>query len=221
MKKRIGRILIIAIAISIVLFLYTGAGYIPLIGKLIADYKLSKYCNERISTHIGFPYTGYGGYTDSGNSVIYDLNRNLISDSAYSNQINKKCNIKYVAYITNIKEGTVKYPEDIFVSTRINASNSEKTYSMIYILDVLENVELSVDASKERVCELAEGIVKQLDINCTSIQMRYYNRTGYFELVYKSKTEIGDFSKLHEYVKQIIKDNGASNYQEYIGEKEN
>ena len=222
MKKGIGQILIIFIVVSILLFLYIGVGYIPLVGKVIADYKLSKYCNERISTHLGFPYTGYGGYTGSGNRVTYDLNSNLISDSAYSNRINKECNKKYVDYLAGIEATTtVKYPKDIFVSTRINASDSEKTYSKIYILDVLENVELSVEVSKERVCEIAGNIVGQLDINCTSIQMRYYNRTGYFELVYNSKTEIDDFSKLHEYVKQIIKDKGASNYQEYIGEKEN
>ena len=224
MKIRAGKIWLIAIvfvASLIIVFLFVSTGYIPFIGKLISDYKLSRYCNERISTHHCLPYNGYDAYTDNGNRVAYYPNSNLISDSAYSNRINKECNKKYVDYLASIEAATVKYPKDIFVSTRINASNSEKTYSMIYILDVLENVELSVETSKERVCEIAGNIVGQLDINCTSIQMRYYNRTGYFELVYRSKTEIGDFSKLHEYVKQIIKDKGASNYQEYIGEKEN
>ena len=211
--KRI--VIVIGTVIAVLLgSLFLSMGYIPIIGKYIADYKLSKYCNEKIDSHPCFIYEGYAAKDSDGKELKYYPNKNTIFDSIYATELDKHYNAQYLAYVESLEETKVEYPESIDTYTEISASDYDRTYT-ICDFTVYEDNELSEEESKEHMIAILKGIIENVDMNCTYIRMSYGNRNGQFVIKHKLKNDESYYDKLMKSIKQYTVEEWSVNYKHW------
>ena len=169
---------VIALVIGGVVWLCASLGYCPVIGRLIAESKLSSYAGHQVEAR--FDWYNVCAYYDvtSYYRLCYYLKDDTIYSLLESNTISGDAMENYSAFLKQNDFEGVEFPEDIVVQSKLDGSDTTKSYSKVTVNSVRESVPLDRQASKERMCELAERILSSLDVNCTSIYFYYSNQGG-------------------------------------------
>lgn len=189
-------------------------GYIPVVGKYIADSKLSNYTGEKIRTNYDFYNNAYVA-SDFGKVLQYELSTNTIFYEVYNRQIEGEVNQKYRSFITESTIDTIEYPSSVSVSAKIDADDTSKAYVNIYCATVFDDTQMSVEDSKKRICELAEQLVEYVDMNCTSLQIVYANKSGMFKLNCDFGKNLIKYNELPKYIEQFEEDKLPLDYIEW------
>ena len=205
MKKKICWVAIIIVILILVVscLMYVLLGYFPVVGKCLANSRLSNYYGETIKAKYDVLDNVYTAYSTDGNRLQYDLSTNTIFDKAHNEMIVSQVSEKYLSFIAESSSTTVEWPNTISVWTEIDSANTSKTYSKIYVMVIYEDVSITETESKTRICELAQTLVEYIDINVTSIQMMYANKSGLFELRCNFGKDTVMFDRLTEYVEKF------------------
>lgn len=217
MKKPICWIATIVVVLMLVVFcsMYVLLGYFPVVGKCLADSRLSNYYGETIKAKYDFLDNVYTAYSTDGNRLQYDLSTNTIFDKAHNDMIASQVSEKYLSFIAESSSTAVEWPSTISVWTEIDSANTSKTYSKIYVMAIYEDVSITETESKTRICELAQTLIEYIDINVTSIQMMYANKSGLFELRCDFGQDSVMFYRLSEYVEQFDEEDLPLDYIEW------
>lgn len=211
--KRFRIVVSIGIPLVICLLMYTLAGYIPVVGKYVADSKLSLYSGEGVNTRYEFPTCRYIASGSGGRLLQYNLRNNTIFDEAYNDTITNQINRQYLSFIAESSTDTIDYPGVLSIWASIDAADTSKIYAKIYIMTVFDERNIDAQDSERQICEFAVQLIEYLDLNCTSIQMIYANKLGLFELLCDSGKKPLEYNDL---VKNIRKFNEENLPLEYI-----
>ena len=90
-----------------------------------------------------------------------------------------------------------------------------KTYPKVYIFNIREKVNISVDNSKKKAVEIVKELVEHININCTALQVNYKNKTGFFSLICDFGKKTVDYDKLEKYIKQCSEKDWSQDYREW------
>lgn len=205
MKKKICWVATIIVILILVVscLMYVLLGYFPVVGKCLADSKLSNYCGETIKAKYDFLDNVYTAYSTGGNLLQYDLSTNTIFDEAHNDMIASQVSEKYLSFVAESSAITIEYPDTVSVWTEIDSANTSKTYSKIYVMTIYEDTNITETESKTRICELAQTLVEYIDMNVTSIQMTYANKSGLYELRCDFGKDTVMFDRFAEYVEKF------------------
>lgn len=214
-KKKNWKMLLIVIFLLIVILMYSFFGYLPIVGKYIADAKLSKYTGEKVKSYYDALNNHYTTYDKKGNLLIYYLNENTLFYENYNNQILSQINEKYLSFVTESSTDTIEYPEVLYVWIKIDANDMSKTYVKLYVLNIREKVDISIAESKERMIKILKELVEYIDINCTALQVNYENKTGSFSLNCDFGKKTVDYDKLEKDIKQCSEKDWSQDYKEW------
>ncbi len=207
-----------AIGIPLVIcifFMYTLAGYIPVVGKYVADAKLSLYSGETISTRYEFPTSRYVASGGGGKLLQYNLRNNTIFDEAYNDAISNQINRQYLSFIAESAIDTVDYPGMVSIWANIDAGDTSKIYAKIYVLSVYDGRNIAAQDSERQICEFASQLIESLDVNCTSIQMAYANKWGLFELICDSGKKPLAYHDLAKHIRKFNEEDLPLDYIEW------
>ena len=170
-------------------------GYIPLIGKVIAENKINDYVKNIYGEdkHITMNYDFYNmGNYSGGEYYIYDLRSNEIIDlQLYENA--KGATLYKQDYQKIIKNlGAGIYIKDFYISCRIDANDFSKKYYRLTIYDMGDTNTLSNDESIKRPAKIVMKFIKQMEIqyNFTSVVVHYTDNNGNYTISYDSKIPI-------------------------------
>ena len=219
MKKKICWISAIIVGLLLVCMIVGKCiGYIPVVGTYIADSKLSSYTGEKIRTSYNFYNSSYV-VPDFGKVLRYELSANTIFDETYSRQVNSWVNRRYRSFITESSTDTIEYPSSVAVSAKMDADDTSKVYVKIYCMTIFDDVQMREEDSKKRICELAEQLVESVavDVNCTSLQIVYANKSGMFQLNCDFGKDSIRYDELPNYIEQFEEDKLPLDYMEWRG----
>lgn len=216
MKKKIYWISGAVIVGLLIVCIIAGSciGYIPVIGKYIADSKLSRYAGEPMHTNYDF-YRNKYVVSDYGKLFQYELDTNTIFDESHNRNIEGQVKLKYHSFVKESSIDTIEYPSSISVSSKVDADDSSKVYVKIYCMTIFDDVEMSIEDSKKRICELTEQLVEYVGMNCTSLQIVYANKSGMFELVCDFGKNPIKYDELPKYIEQFEEDKLPLEYLEW------
>lgn len=216
MKAKRCRIVVgIGIALVMGILMYTLAGYVPVVGKYVADAKRSLYSGEKVNTRYVFPSSRYAA-TGRGRKLLqYNLRNNTIFDEAYNDTITNQINRQYLSFIAASSGDTIDYPGMLSVWTNIDAADTSKTYAKIYAMTIFDETNIAAQDSERQICELAVQLIESIDLNCTSIQMIYANRWGLYELNCDSGKKPLEYHELTKYIKQFHEEDLPLEYIEW------
>ena len=217
MNKKNFLLISFVILLFILCLFYFKFGYLPIIGKYIADYKIGEYSNQSVNSMYNLVNSGYDVNVNTNRKYTYFLNTDLIYDVNLNEKLNQEVNVRYSWFLEGVSDPIIKFPETVTVSVLVDAKNNEITYYKIYLLGIFEITDVSVEESKMKMCTYAEEVIKSLGINCTAIQMDYANKTGLFKLNYNSwnkKTPI-NYNELLKHIKQTDEKDLPINYLEW------
>lgn len=218
-KKKICWISAIIVGLLVVCMIVGKCiGYIPVVGTYIADSKLSSYTGEKIRTSYNFYNSSYV-VPDFGKVLRYELSANTIFDETYSRQVNSWVNRRYRSFITESSTDTIEYPSSVAVSAKMDADDTSKVYVKIYCMTIFDDVQMREEDSKKRICELAEQLVESVavDVNCTSLQIVYANKSGMFQLNCDFGKDSIRYDELPNYIEQFEEDKLPLDYMEWRG----
>ena len=216
-KKKICWISAIIVGVLVVCIIVgSRIGYIPVVGTYIADAKLSSYTGEKIRTSYNFYNSSYV-VPDFGKVLRYELSANTIFDETYSRQVNSWVNRRYRSFITESSTDAIEYPSIVEATARVDADDTSKVYVNIYCATVFDDTQMSVEDSKKRICELAEQLVESIDMNCTSLQIVYANKSGMFQLNCDFGKDSIRYDELPNYIEQFEEDKLPLDYMEWRG----
>ena len=218
-KKKICWISAIIVGVLVVCIIVgSRIGYIPVVGTYIADSKLSSYTGEKIRTSYNFYNSSYV-VPDFGKVLRYELSANTIFDETYSRQVNSWVNRRYRSFITESSTDTIEYPSSVAVSAKMDADDTSKVYVKIYCMTIFDDVQMREEDSKKRICELAEQLVESVavDVNCTSLQIVYANKSGMFQLNCDFGKDSIRYDELPNYIEQFEEDKLPLDYMEWRG----
>ncbi|HPW53466.1 MAG TPA: hypothetical protein PLI19_03845 [Erysipelotrichaceae bacterium] len=199
----------------IIILMYSLFGYLPVVGKYIADFNLSKYCGEKIDSYYDILNNQYNGTDKKGNHLVYYLNENTLFHENYNNQILVQINEKYLSFVAEAANDKIEYPADLYAWVKINTNDTARTYVKLYVLNVREKVSIGVEDSKERIVEIVRELVEYLDVNCTALQVNYENKTGSFSLVCDFGKKPVDYNQLIKYIELQTEDFWSQDYKEW------
>ena len=195
MKTKTKNMLLIVVAALVIIsgitqFLF---GYIPVVGRFIANSKLSNYVGSSVKAKYSFfPYgDGYYAMLENGIAVKYDLRQNIIFDSGLSNAYQQKAdqrfeNIRDTLYTNGV------FPKKVYVRTWVDADNHDKIYHRIDLLSVFSDQELDEIQSFHMPAKIAQDLIKSMgtDYNFHSIHVTYGDLNGMYECIVKFKRDI-------------------------------
>lgn len=218
MKKKILLILIITIAVLATLCVASTflLGYCPVIGRMIANAKLSEQGGEKMLSFYDVLNNVYVAFDSNGRRFNYSLQNNTFYDPKYCDDVESQAEKKYSEFLKNLPDDeTIIYPESITAVTRIDASDKSKTYTKLYIMVIYDDNSLDFESVKERICKIAHAIIECTETNCTSIQLVYANKSGMFELSSNSSKKTLSYEKLLKHIVQFDEDDLPMDYIEW------
>lgn len=189
--------------ILVLLYLY---GYIPIFGKIIAEFKLRNYLitEKNITEHkyinnikARFDYLNsrYIFFIDKGVSIDYDYNLrcNMIYDGEIDTILSKLANEDYKEVIKKFPKN-LEFVSGIWVRTNINADNYSMKAQKLNLLGVYNTDKLSEEESLKMPTKITQEIIELMgdEYNFTGIHMRYQDING----VYEISIRLSSFKKL-------------------------
>ncbi len=184
----------VVLIIILVLFIFSGMlhfllGYIPIIGRVIANGKLSKYAGNSVNSTYSFPYgDGYSAVLENGVTVTYDLKQNTIFDSEVSNSVQIKIDDRFNEIKPTLDESLL-FPDRLWVRTWFDADDYNNVFHRLDILSVFNNQTLDVDESLQMPSKIAQEVIGALgsDYNFRVVYVIYADTNGMYECLLKLK----------------------------------
>lgn len=184
-KKR-KHIIKLCILVAILGFLsHSIMGYLPIIGNLIAEKKLSDYATiqkgspQKIETKYDWYNTKYKSI--KGN-LSYMLQRNTIYDDKVSEQVNYDV-LKQYSIVNSEFPQNLSFPSINTIWTELNADDYSIKSQRLYLLGVYNTEDISEEESKKMCAIIADKFINLMgeDYNFTGIQIIYYDKNGGYE----------------------------------------
>lgn len=218
MKKKILLITITTIAVLAALCVAATflLGYCPVIGRMIANAKLSEQSGEKMLSTYDILNNVYVACDSNGRRLSYSLQNNTVYDPEYCSAVERQAEKKYSEFLKKLPDNeTIIYPESITAITAIDASDKSKTYTKLYIMVIYDDTSMDFESVKERICKIAYAIIECTETNCTSIQLIYANKSGMFELSSISPKKTLSYEKLSKHIRQFDEDDLPMDYIEW------
>lgn len=204
MKKKLCFIIGIVIVLLIACcMLFVLSGYFPVIGRYIAESKLSNYTEEKIVAEYDFLKNVYIATDSKGNQLQYNLRANTIYDESYNNDVQIQVNEKYHNFTAKSSFDKIEYPSNLTVWVEINANDTSKEYVKIYLMTIFDSNSIDDIESKIRMCEIINQINECIEVNITSIQFRYANPNGMYDLTCDFGKKSIDQESLDKHIQKI------------------
>lgn len=171
-------------------------GYIPIIGNLIAEKKLSNYATiQKGNTQkVETKYDWYNAkYQSVKGNLSYRLQKNTIYDENVSEKVSLSAETQY-----NIIKGefpqNLSFPKGITVWTEFDADDYSIKSQRLYLLGVYNTADISEEESEKMCATIADKFINLMDedYNFTGIQIIYCDKNG----VYESSISANGFKKL-------------------------
>ena len=205
-KGRIIKLIIAGIVLSLIMSFLYKLGYIPFVGRFIAEKKLEAYASARLdrTDPVRVKYDWYNGiyYCSSYKQPVlrYQLRNNTIFDGDINEKVNTKTEELYKS-ITDEFPSNIEFPKAIFAWTTISADDYEVLAQRLYLLEVYNTADLMREESREMPARIGLDFISCLgdDYYITGIQLIYGDRNGMYEIAISPDT-----FKALEY-KQMIK----------------
>ena len=180
------------------MFLSYGFGYLPIVGNIIAERKLSEYSRivKGSDSKVDTKYDWYNNKYESINrNLSYRLQKNSIYREAVSNKIQSDANQQY----TKIKGGfseNLTFPSRISIWTEINADDYSIKSQTLYLLGIYNTENISEEESEKMPASIANEVINLMgeDYNFTNIQLIYFDKNGGYTIESFNNT----FNKLEE-----------------------
>lgn len=201
--------------------LFYKAGYLPVVGKFIANEKIEQYqseiynSNDIANTKYYFK-SGLYEPIDSESSIYgisYDLENNYISDDHQVALWNNQLIMDFENIITQMPEGVMlKSP---FISGYIDGNDYSHKIQRLY-LDIYNEEHLTVEESEKKA---AEYTMKTIDLlgekyNIIGVQIWYFDRNGGYNIAELDKRSPLSYEFLIKNTKKI--DKLGENEQQWI-----
>ncbi len=201
------------------IFMYSTIGYIPVVGKYVADATLSHYIGKKVDTKYSFPYAcNYSTYASGGHLLTYNLRSNTIFYGAYNDAVENQINSQYLSFIAASSKDTIDFPDRLVARTYIDAADTSKIYVKVDIRDIYDGSNIAEQDSERQICELAVQLIEHIDLNCTSIYMDYGNRWGLYNLQCNSgekPLESLEYDELAKHIEKLDEDRLPLDYIEW------
>lgn len=113
-------------------------GYLPVIGNIIAEKKLSNYSTiQKGSTQkVETKYNWYNAkYQSVKRKLSYRLKKNTIFDEKFSKEVNLVASKQYSKIKGEFSEN-LSFPSDIYIWTELNADDYSLKSQRLYLLGV-------------------------------------------------------------------------------------
>lgn len=203
-RKPIIKVFILISIIAILSYLMYLIGYLPIIGNIIAEKKLSNYSTiQKGSTQK--VETRYDWYNAKYQSVKGKLSYRLKKNTIYDEKVSEKVSLSAETQYNKIKgefPQNLSFPKGITVWTELNADDYSLKSQRLYLLSVYNTEDISEENSEKMCATIADKFIDLMgeDYNFTGIQIIYYDKNGGYESAISSN----GFKKL-EYDKILSK----------------
>ncbi|WP_294187793.1 hypothetical protein [uncultured Clostridium sp.] len=179
-------------------------GYLPVIGNIIAEKKLSNYSTiqkgntQKVETKYDWYNTKYQSVKGK---LTYRLKKNTIFDEKFSKEVNLVASKQYSKIKGEFSEN-LSFPSDIYIWKELNADDYSLKSQRLYLLSVYNTEDISEENSEKMCATIADKFIDLMgeDYNFTEIQIIYYDKNGGYESAISSN----GFKKL-EYDKILSK----------------
>ena len=179
-------------------------GYLPVIGNIIAEKKLSNYSTiqkgntQKVETKYDWYNTKYQSVKGK---LTYRLKKNTIFDEKFSKEVNLVASKQYSKIKGEFSEN-LSFPSAIYIWTELNADDYSLKSQRLYLLSVYNTEDISEENSEKMCATIADKFIDLMgeDYNFTEIQIIYYDKNGGYESAISSN----GFKKL-EYDKILSK----------------
>lgn len=180
-----GLTLLTLLLLALGIFCY-GLGYAPLVGKLIAQSKLSAYSGGRI--HCRFDWYN-GQYVSEGGGLAYRLRNDFILDYALSGEKLNALNEQYAAFRDELTAEGLEPAEQIGSFTVVSGKDLKTQYHRIYWY-VWDAREMSKGEAYKNMAELTERMLAAFpDEKITGQQFRYCTLSGSYQSLVETSSE--------------------------------
>lgn len=194
MKNKRSRVVLI---IFIALFIFSGIlhflfGYIPIVGHVIANIKLSNYVGNFVSASYSFPSgDGYSAVLENGVTVKYDLKQNTIFDSEVTSLFQHSADDRFNE-VRSMFQDSLVFPDKVNMRTWIDADDYDEVFHRIDILNVFNDETLDEDESFRMPAKIAQIVMQAMGskYNFQSVHVIYADSNGMYECVVKFKRGI-------------------------------
>lgn len=203
-RKPIIKLFILISIIAVISYLMYLIGYLPIIGNIIAEKKLSNYSTiQKGSTQK--VETRYDWYNAKYQSVKGNLSYRLQKNTIYDEKVSEKVSLSAETQYNKIKgefPQNLSFPKGITVWTELNADDYSLKSQRLYLLGVYNTEDISEEDSEKMCAAIADKFIDLMgeDYNFTGIQIIYYDKNGGYESAISSN----GFKKL-EYDKILSK----------------
>ena len=203
-RKPIIKLFILISIIAVISYLMYLIGYLPIIGNIIAEKKLSNYSTiQKGSTQK--VETSYDWYNAKCQSVKGNLSYRLQKNTIYDEKVSEKVSLSAETQYNKIKgefPQNLSFPKGITVWTELNADDYSLKSQRLYLLGVYNTEDISEEDSEKMCAAIADKFIDLMgeDYNFTGIQIIYYDKNGGYESAISSN----GFKKL-EYDKILSK----------------
>ncbi len=193
MKKKIIIGLLIIIPLIFLSWLYS-AGYVPIIGNMIATEKINDYATEvygnEESIDVDYDFYNMGNYNADGYSYILTSDRiidhNLYEDAGEQTPYKQD----YQKIINTLGEGITF--EDYYMSCTIDTDDYSQKYYTLVVYNLSNDNNLSENESLTKPAEVVMQFVDSMDIkyNFTSVNVVYNDNNGAKQISLSGDTAI-------------------------------
>ena len=163
-----------------------GLGYVPLIGKLRAESRLSAYSGSKIRCHFDW-YNGQ--YVSDGYGLAYQLRNDFIIDGKLGEQKHNALNEQYAAFRDELAAEGLEPGEQIGLYTVVSGRDLKTQYHRIYWY-VWDAREMSKGDAYKNMVELTERMQAAFpDEKITGQQFRYCTLSGSYQSLVETSAE--------------------------------
>lgn len=184
-RKHIIKLCILISILAVLSYFMYSIGYLPIIGNIIAEKKLSDYATiqkgnvQKVETK----YDWYNAkYQSFRRSLSYRLQNNTIFDEKVSREVNLLASKQYSKIKGEFSEN-LSFPSGIDVWTELNADDYSLKSQRLYLLGVYNTEDISEEESEKMCAIIADKFINLMgeDYNFTGIQIIYYDKNGGYE----------------------------------------
>ena len=184
-RKHIIKLFASIIMLGLLFGLIYVTGYIPIIGNIIAEKKLSNYTTiQKGSTQkIETKHDWYNAkYQSVKGNLSYRLQRNTIYDENVSEKVSLSAETQYNKIKGKFPQN-LSFPKGITVWTEFDADNYSLKSQRLYLLGVYNTENISEEESEKMCATIADKFINLMgeDYNFTGIQIIYYDKNGSYE----------------------------------------
>lgn len=193
-KKRVhvAKLCIAVIIIGFVICLFNRIGYVPIIGNMIAEKKLSEYSSvvKESAQKVEAEYDWYNNkYQSISGNLSYRLQEDTIYDEAVAKQMNSAAKEQYSRIKEEFSEN-LKFPSGISVWTELNADDYSIKCQRLYILGIYNVESISEEESQKMPATIAQEFINLMgeNYNFTGIQLIYFDKNGGYTIEISADT---------------------------------